>query len=75
MAIVRARQTRHVEHILAERTLTVELDGQPTTTLRVVVGVPVMVSATEYRTDMSANPGLHRIFHHLVLILIPDIHS
>jgi hypothetical protein len=42
-----------MEHILAERTLKVEVDGQPDATLRVVVGLPVMVDALEYRTDIE----------------------
>jgi hypothetical protein len=42
-----------MEHILAERTLKVEVDGQPDATLRVMVGWPVMVDALEYRTDLE----------------------
>ena len=36
--------------ILAERTLTVELEGQPNMTIRVVVGYPTMVREGEYQT-------------------------
>ncbi len=39
-----------MERILAERTLTVELDGQPSTTMRVVVGYPTLTSEGEYQT-------------------------
>jgi hypothetical protein len=42
-----------MEHILAERTLKVEVDGLPDATLRVVVGLPVMVRETEYKTDIE----------------------
>ena len=41
-----------MEHILAERTLKIEVDGLPDATLRVVIGQPVMVSDDEYRTDI-----------------------
>jgi hypothetical protein len=42
-----------MEHILAERTLKIEVDGLPDATLRVVVGVPVMVTNENYRTDIE----------------------
>ena len=42
-----------MEHILADRTLKIEVDGLPDATLRVVIGQPVMVSDDEYRTDIE----------------------
>jgi hypothetical protein len=47
-----------MERILAERILTVELDGQPSTTLRVVVGWPTMLPEGEYQTLLEFHgPG------------------
>jgi hypothetical protein len=42
-----------MEHILAERTLKIEVDGLPDATLRVVIGRPVMASTGIYRTDIE----------------------
>ena len=39
-----------MERILAERTLTVELDGQPSMTMRVLVGWPTLRPDGEYQT-------------------------
>jgi hypothetical protein len=39
-----------MQNILAERTVTVELDGHPARTIRVVVGLPAKISNREYQT-------------------------
>jgi hypothetical protein len=42
-----------MERILAERTVTVEVDGQPVDTMRVMVGFPVMVDEGEWQTEIE----------------------
>jgi hypothetical protein len=42
-----------MQNVLAERTVTVELDGEPTTTIRVVVGFPARISDHEYQTVLE----------------------